>query len=353
MFKRLLLIAVIVVAFVALTYQFMYVSKEVSKTPLPSNIELRAAMDVGSGSTGMKVVQYDLAKHKVVKLVFDEQRRVPYMRHLEISKDNRFDPEVMQMGISAIKEFKQIADDLGVKKVVAIATAAFRKAANGEEFANEIKKETGVDFYIIDQVKEGELGFEGAAVKADLTPESALNSIVWDIGGGSVQLTAQKNDGSFIVGRGEFASDPFKLYIIGTLQKKDVQTVHSPNPISESQKEEGLKKVMEVASKIDAVIVDKLKEEKVKVLAVGDLFYYGIRGTNHGNPVVTQADLEKEIAHMIGKSDEDLGGSFADVRVSNAILVLGYMKQLGIQQVEILDVNNSDGGVVDPQFWTN
>ena len=45
------------------------------------------------------------------------------------------------------------------------------------------------------------------------------------------------------------------------------------------------------------------------------------------------------------------GHAYANVPVTNALLVLGFMQTLGIHQVDIKDINNSDGALLYPAFW--
>src|ERR1700757_1467302 len=90
--------------------------------------EIRAAIDIGSGATNLKVAKVDPKTNKILILLYDKSIPVPYQKHLEQSTNQTFDPTVMQQGIRTIKALKELADSYHVKKVVAVATAAFRKA---------------------------------------------------------------------------------------------------------------------------------------------------------------------------------------------------------------------------------
>ena len=37
--------------------------------------------------------------------------------------------------------------------------------------------------------------------------------------------------------------------------------------------------------------------------------------------------------------------------ISNLILVLGFMKRLGLNEVTLVNVNLADGVLIDPTFW--
>lgn len=318
------------------------------KSSASPSYEIRAAMDIGSGSTNLKVAEVDMTTNKVIKVIFEDSKIVPYQKHLEKSPSSLFDKEVMDLGIKAIKDLKSEALQHGAKKVVAVATAAFRSAKNAPEFADQIRRETGIDLYIIDQKVEGQIAFTAALSKSE---SKEGDVVVWDIGGGSFQLTAVDQHHEFIVSRGHFASEPFKKFIITMIQGSDINTVNSPNPMNKENIDMALTKSMQVAQETDPFIINKIKESKTKVLAVGNLFYFGIRKLADDKPVISQEDLQLAIDKMQGKSDEQLGGAYPDVRVSNAILVLGFMKELNISHMEILDINNADGVLTTEAYW--
>jgi hypothetical protein len=69
------------------------------------------------------------------------------------------------------------------------------------------------------------------------------------------------------------------------------------------------------------------------------------------NPFTIE-EFSSVISRLIGKTDADLGGGdFACIEVSNALLVLGFMKGLKIEQMSIVDVNNAEGAMVYEPFW--
>ena len=116
---------------------------------------IRAAIDIGSGATKLRVAEINLKTHKIDKILVNESFPVQYQEHLSKSSNNTFDDEVMKTGITAIEKSEQIAAKYHPQKVIAVATASFRKAANSQAFIDEIYKETGVHVYVIDQELEG------------------------------------------------------------------------------------------------------------------------------------------------------------------------------------------------------
>ena len=315
---------------------------------LLSNGEIRAAIDIGSGATNLKVAKVDPKTNKIVIQLFEKTISVPYQKHLEQSSDQTFDQIVMEQGIRAIKELKDIADNHLAKKVIAVATAAFRNATNAEQFAREIEQKTGVQVRIINQDEEGILAFRGALAVTPIQPEQA---ITWDIGGGSMQLTTLSAAGTYLVEKGKTASIPFKNYVIQEIKHHDSKTIHSPNPMTIEEMQTAINYAAQLAQDTDNFIKTKLQNPQTQVLAVGSLFNKAILPMV-GNSIVHREALEKAVMKWANKTDAELpGDALAEVAVTNPLLVVGYMKGLHINQVEIVSVNNADGALTYPAYW--
>lgn len=345
-FSRFIL-AVVLAIFLVMGWQ--YLSKVSHREAAAPYTEVRAAMDIGSGATNMKIAKVDPKTHKIISVIFEQSIPVAYQKHLENSTDMTFDQEVMDQGIKAIKTLKEIADQHQVKKVVAVATAAFRAATNAPAFVKEIEKQTGVQVKIIDQTEEGTLAFEGAIAVMPIDPHKA---IVWDIGGGSMQLTALSMSNDYIVEMGTFASIPFKNALIQEIHGKDIKLVQTPNPVRLEDLQPAMALVKREISAPNAYIMEMIRQPGTQVLAVGNLFYHGVRSAAGGHDIATQADIEQGIMQLLGKTDEEIGkGSFSEVAVSNPMMVLGYMKALGIDKIQFVNVNNADGALAYPYYW--
>lgn len=310
---------------------------------------VRAAVDIGSGATKLKIAEINTSTHKITKILFNEQYAVPYQEHLEKSTDKNFDSTVMATGLASLKKSSEIAKKYGVQKVVAIATAAFRKAGNADEFIKEIEKETGIKVYVIDQELEGKLAFQAAT---NLVNTPAENILVWDIGGGSLQLTMLNAEGSYQIYRGHDASVPFKNRIIQQIQGRDLGHHHSPNPMTAGEISQSVSEASRIAEKVDRIFKDKIYDPETQVIGVGSVFANGLVPLMHHRTTFSLVDLAFMVSHLAGKTDSDMGGGdFSNVSVSNAILVLGFMQELGIKKLMIFDVNNADGAFLYQPFW--
>jgi len=94
-------------------------------------------------------------------------------------------------GINTMKDFSKQISQFGVRQVKAIATSALRNASNGQEFIDCVKAETGIEIEIVDGDREA--AFIYAGVKS-CGPLSAQNSLIIDIGGGSVEFIIGNKD---------------------------------------------------------------------------------------------------------------------------------------------------------------
>ena len=94
-------------------------------------------------------------------------------------------PAPFQRGVDAMKTHLATLNNYKPEKIFAFATSAVRSAKNGNDFAAEIKKQTGINVNIISGEKEAELIYEGVRQALDIGDEKAL---VMDIGGGSTEF---------------------------------------------------------------------------------------------------------------------------------------------------------------------
>ena len=94
-------------------------------------------------------------------------------------------PAAFERGINTMKAFKQEIIVNKVQQVKAIATSALRNASNGKAFIDRVKAEAGIEIEIIDGDREAAFIFSGVKASGLL---SAQNSLIMDIGGGSVEF---------------------------------------------------------------------------------------------------------------------------------------------------------------------
>lgn len=99
--------------------------------------------------------------------------------------DAYINPEAAERALAAMREFRQLIDQHGVKEIYAIGTSALRNAKNAPELIQRIKQETDIQVEVISGEKEASLIYLGVkeAVKVQQQP-----ALIMDIGGGSVEF---------------------------------------------------------------------------------------------------------------------------------------------------------------------
>lgn len=310
---------------------------------------VRAALDIGSGATKLRVAEVNLKTQKIERVLVNESFVVQYHEELEKSTDHTFNEKVMETGLEALKKSKEIALKHNAENVVAVATASFRKAANVQQFIDKIYRETGIKVHIIDQQLEGILAFVATSAQANTDPS---NLVVWDIGGGSFQFSALDQEGNISVYRGTDASIPFKNHIIKAIKKADPIVLGTPNPFDVHEMRYAEYDARLIAKRVDIFFKKKIRDPQTKIIGIGNIFAYGIYPLVGRKDLFTKGELSEKVQLLAGKTDKDLGGdAYVNVAVSNSILVLGFMRSLHIHQMNIMDINNADGALLHADFW--
>lgn len=75
--------------------------------------------------------------------------------------DGMIAPAAFARGLNALKEFNESNREYKTGKILAFATAAVRKASNGDDFINAVHQQTGIEVKLIDGNTEAELIYYG------------------------------------------------------------------------------------------------------------------------------------------------------------------------------------------------
>jgi exopolyphosphatase/guanosine-5'-triphosphate,3'-diphosphate pyrophosphatase len=102
-----------------------------------------------------------------------------------IGHSGRLNPQAMDRAIEALKICAAKIRDRQVSRARLIATEACRVAANGVEFVDRVRTETGLTIEIVSQETEARLAVAGCA---SLVDSHSHGVILFDIGGGSSEL---------------------------------------------------------------------------------------------------------------------------------------------------------------------
>lgn len=107
--------------------------------------------------------------------------------------DGRLRPEAMARTARVVREFAERMRAAGAARAVLAGTAAVREAANREEFAGLVRKETGLALRVLTGEEEALLSYRG--VVWGLSGRISGPVVTMDIGGGSTEFAWEDGEG--------------------------------------------------------------------------------------------------------------------------------------------------------------
>ncbi len=311
---------------------------------------IRAAFDVGSGSTKMKVAQIDICSQRIVKVLEDRSVPIAFEESRRASKNNEIAADTKTEAIEKLRVLKGRAEELGARAFIGVATSAFRKARNGSKVLTEISTQTKITLKAVSEEEEGRLGFWGAVAHETGNSEQV---VVWDVGGGSQQWATLERTKRIKIHSSDFASIGFKEAVIRKIQRADPKKKLTPNPLEANQVTAALEIAKEEAKKLPNRIHLKAMHPDARVLGIGGVHYYSVKGRLgvRDSGSYTANDIRELLPSVVGKTDEELKSDYAATEVTNLLLILGMMEGLDIGQVFPLKANLADGVLVQNSYW--
>lgn len=137
-----------------------------------------AVVDIGSNS--VRLVVYD-GLRRAPTPVFNEKILCGLGKGVALT--GRLSEEGVTRALAALRRFRALAAQIGVKEVFAVATAAAREAKNGDEFIDRAEAALGVHINILsgkEEARYAALGLLAGITDAD--------GVAGDLGGGSLEL---------------------------------------------------------------------------------------------------------------------------------------------------------------------
>jgi exopolyphosphatase / guanosine-5'-triphosphate,3'-diphosphate pyrophosphatase len=182
-----------------------------------------ACIDIGTNTTRLLVV--DAAGGRLRELT--AQRAFTRIGR-SFTDDGAIPPGKIAETARVVASHSRMAREAGAERLVAVATAAIRTAANRDELAAAVERAGGTTLTILSGDEEARLCFLGAA--RTLTSPAEAPMAVLDVGGGSTEIAVGDPDGaadwtaSFLVGSGVLAdsylhSDPPSMEELGALRE--------------------------------------------------------------------------------------------------------------------------------------
>lgn len=331
-----------------------------------------AAYDIGSGGTKYTGAIVNVCDLTIEQVFSQGSIPVAYRQDLLESTNNEFSDLIQEMGLNALSKAKgQIELDFHTKvatnyenKGIAIdkdiqhygvATAAFREAKNGDAVAAQFEMKLDMSINIISQEEEGILGYYSALTKIDQSLD-AKKPVVWDIGGGSLQITYKDGSGQFHVLQEDLASQTFQTLVTEQLFGKGPS--ESPNPMNQADVQGAIelaKQNLEFHSGTLEIVAKQI-EMGAPILAIGTVHNNSIlpackiAGIHPNEGFYTKEDVYHAISFLTGKTDDEImhlvsipKKDFAKNQVTNLILVYAVMDMMGIDKVSTIQCNNGEG----------
>ncbi|MCX7834522.1 MAG: Ppx/GppA family phosphatase [bacterium] len=163
-----------------------------------------AAIDTGSNAIRLAVAKAEARG----RLQIVETLRVPLRLGSDAFEYGLITPETEKQLIAVFQQFRTILEKYEHPPYRAVATSALRESNNGEEICDNLFKQTGIRLERIDELEEARLIHLAVSHKI---PLSKLNSMIVDIGGGSVEVILSSK-GKIV------AADSFRLGAVRLLK---------------------------------------------------------------------------------------------------------------------------------------
>ena len=138
-----------------------------------------AVIDIGTNSTRLLIA--DVEAGRVVEV---ERRTTVTNMGRGVDHSNLICTEAIDEVCSVVADYKARYEELGVDRVMAIATSAVRDAVNGEAFIAELRERFDLDAHLLTGEEEAQLTYLGATAHRS----SEEPTLVFDIGGGSTEI---------------------------------------------------------------------------------------------------------------------------------------------------------------------
>lgn len=322
----------------------------------------RVAYDLGSTSTKVVVARVNICTKTIANIISEHTYSVPFFDDVVGSDKFLFSEWMTAYSLEMLQNAKMQADldIISVPTLIAprteecaVATQAFRLAANGSEFSSEIGEKLGLPITVISQEEEGKLAYMSV-----LSQWQALNRqlpVVWDVGGASAQLTFKDEVGEFYSVGSDMASRSFQNEVLKQVCHKPLSS--SPQPMSEDHIQLAIRLARNSFiqdSPANNMIRQRIAHHapivgigKVHNLCALTWVHQSIASKNQG---YSQVDLLNAIHFLANKSDDEMKQLAPDIpeayipnQLTNLILLYATMEKWGIDWVEVLDVNNAWG----------
>ena len=136
-------------------------------------------IDQGSNSARLVIVELFGDGHD---LLVDERKESVRLGQ-DMDRDGFLKPQRVAETIKTLKMFKRLCDTSNVSRILAVATAAVRRAKNQRSFLDEIQATCGIKVNVLSEEEEATLVYRGVINSMDIP-----KGLILEIGGGSTKI---------------------------------------------------------------------------------------------------------------------------------------------------------------------
>lgn len=136
-------------------------------------------IDLGSNSARLVIVDLFVDNHFMVVDELKESVRLGQ----DMERDGFLKPQRVAETIRTLKMFRKLCDASGVTRIIAVATAAVRRAKNQRSFLDEIQASCGIKIRVLSAEEEALYVYRGVINTMDVP-----KGIVLEIGGGATKI---------------------------------------------------------------------------------------------------------------------------------------------------------------------
>jgi len=142
-------------------------------------VERIGIIDLGSNTARLVIVDMFTEGHY---MVVDELKKSVRLGQ-DMDRDGFLKPQRVTETIKTLKMFKRLCDTSGVERIIAVGTAAVRRAKNQRSFLDEIQATCNIHIRVLSEEEEAMLVYRGVINTMDVP-----KGIIMEIGGGSTKI---------------------------------------------------------------------------------------------------------------------------------------------------------------------
>jgi len=283
-------------------------------------------IDIGTNSTRLLVADVDDGRVREL-----ERRSTVTRLGRGVDTSARLSADAIDDVCAAVGAYIEIYREMGVDKVIAIATSAVRDAENSAVFIAELRERFALDAEVLEGGEEARLTYLGAC--AERAP--AEKTLVVDIGGGSTEL---------VIGDGPEVGFHASIQA-GTVRHTERHLAHDPPEASELE---------ELAGDVGGLIGDALEGAALAQANQG----IGVAGTPtslvaiekqldpydpdqvHGSKLALTS-IQRMCSELSAKSLEQrlevvgLHPGRAPTIVAGVVILIQVMRAFGLSEIEV------------------